>query len=142
MTSRRAKGRRGRQPQIHRSYTVFDAASRLDLDRATIRRWIKEGLRTLDGPRPILILGRDLLAFLKARREAAKQACLPGTMFCFRCRKPRAPALGMVDYKPDAGTAGNLSALCAVCEAPMNRRCAPGQITAVMPGLDVTWTRL
>jgi hypothetical protein len=37
----------------------------------------------------MLILGKELAAFLQARRIKNKQSCQPGKMYCFRCRAPR-----------------------------------------------------
>jgi hypothetical protein len=41
-----------------------------------VRNWVKGGLPTSDDRRPMLILGRDLVAFLQARR-VEEQAPLP-----------------------------------------------------------------
>jgi excisionase family DNA binding protein len=57
-----------RRVKIHRSYAVEQAARRLGVHKNTVRAWIKVGLPTIDDRRPILILGSDLIAFLRARR--------------------------------------------------------------------------
>ena len=55
-----------RLAKIHRNYTVDEVANLFAVHRNTVRQWIKSGLPTTDSRRPLLILGRDLVAFLKA----------------------------------------------------------------------------
>jgi len=110
-----------RRVKIHRSYTVEEIASLLDLHKNSVRTWVKAGLPTCDGQRPMLILGSDLAAYLQARRKKNKRPCKLGEFFCVRCRLPRVPAGGMVDYKPESETNGRLEAICPVCDCIMNR---------------------
>ena len=59
--------------KIHRSYTVEEIAQLFGIHKNTVRRWVKDGLTSIDDKRPMLILGHVLAAFLQARR-AKKQA--------------------------------------------------------------------
>ncbi len=111
-----------RLAKIHRNYTVEEVAGLYDIHRNTVRQWVKLGLPTSDDRRPMLILGRDLVAFLQARRIKYKRTCQPGEIYCVRCRVPRAPAGDMADYRPVTATLGNLIAICPACDAMMNRR--------------------
>ena len=76
-----------RLAKIHRNYTVEEVASLFGIHRNTVREWVKRGLPTSDGRRPMLILGRDLVAFLSARRAKNKRTCPPGELYCVRCRQ-------------------------------------------------------
>ena len=127
-----------RLAKIHRSYTVDEVARLFDVHRNTVRQWVKHGLPTNDGRRPILILGRDLVAFLRARRAKNKQSCQPGEIYCVRCRAPRSPAGGMVDYEPVTRTLGTLIAMCSACETMIYRRVSLAKLEQVRGGLDVT----
>jgi hypothetical protein len=80
--------------KIHRSYTVEEAARVFGIHKNTVRAWIDAGLPVCKDMRPHLILGRELAAFLQARRAKKKRPCAPGEMYCFRCRVPRTPAGG------------------------------------------------
>ena len=111
-----------RLAKIHRNYSVEEIANLYGVHRNTVREWIKRGLPTSDQKRPFLILGRDLVAFLHARRVKNKRPCQPGELYCVRCRAPKAPAGDMVEYKPVTETSGNLIAICPDCHAIMNRR--------------------
>ena len=95
-----------RLAKIHRNYTVDEVASLFRNHRNTVREWVKRGLPTSDNKRPMLILGRDLSAFLQARRAKNKRPCQPGEIYCVRCRAPKAPAGDMADYQPVTGTLG------------------------------------
>jgi len=134
---------RKRQPnprlaKIHRNYTVDEIAQLYDMHRNTVREWVKRGLPTNDGKRPMLILGRDLVAFLSARRAKNKRSCQPGQMYCVRCRAPRAPAGDMADYVPVTVTLGNLAAICSTCETMMYRRVNLVKLEHVRGNLDIT----
>lgn len=126
-----------RLAKLHRSYSVEETARLCGVHKNTVRAWIKDGLPTLDGQRPLLIQGEVLRTYLEGRRRAAKRPCPPGTLYCFGCRAPRPPALGMADYLPREGGAGNIRALCESCSAVMHRRARPEAIAAILPGIQV-----
>ena len=127
-----------RLAKIHRNYTVDEVANLFDVHRNTVREWVKRGLPTNDGKRPMLILGRDLVAFLTARRAKNKRTCQPGEIYCVRCRAPRAPAGDMVDYEPVTVTLGNLVAICSACETMIYRRVSLAKLAHVRGNLDIT----
>ena len=127
-----------RLAKIHRNYTVDEVATLFGIHKNTVREWVKRGLPTNDGKRPVLILGRELVAFLTARRAKNKRTCPPGEMYCLRCRAPRAPAGEMVDYVPVTTTLGNLMAICETCETMMYRRVSLAKLEQVRGNLDIT----
>lgn len=129
-----------RHAKLHRSYTVFELADLLGAHRNTVRHWIRDGLPVVDGARPALILGADFQAWWGKRRKAAKCPCQPGQLYCFKCREPKAPALGMVEYAATNATTGNLKAMCETCGTIMHRRTRLADITALMPGMDIQRT--
>lgn len=123
--------------KLHRTYSVEDAARVLGVHKNSVRGWHKDGLKAIDNGRPILFLGSVLRDFLEQRNAKRKRPCRPGTLYCFRCREPRAPALGMVDWTPINARTGNLKALCGTCETVMHRRARRDALTTIMPGLNV-----
>ena len=126
-----------RRVKIHRNYTVDEVARLFGIHENTVRSWIKSGLKTIDDRRPTLILGRDLAAFLHNRRQTHRQRCLPGQLYCMRCRAPRAPARGVADYVPITSNSGNLRAVCNVCGSRMFRRAAREKIYTVAKNIEV-----
>ncbi len=127
-----------RLAKIHRNYTVEEVAGLFGVHRNTVREWVKRGLPTNDDRRPMLILGRDLVAFLRARRAKNKRTCQPGEIYCLRCRAPRAAAGDMADYQPVTETLGNLVATCALCETIMNRRVSLAKLEQIGGRLDIS----
>jgi len=115
-----AKRHNGRLVKIHRNYTIAEAAARVGAHKHTVSRWIAAGLPTTDDKRPLLIHGEDLRAFLKAR-EPPKQPCGPGEFYCLRCRAPKRPAGGMVDYIPKNAMRGLLRGICPKCDGLIHR---------------------
>jgi hypothetical protein len=126
--------------KIHRSYTAGELAARLGVHKNSIRNWHGQGLEPVDGTRPLLYQGAHVRAFLAKRNQARKRPCGAGQFFCFRCRRPRAPAGGMVDYEAQNARTGNLRALCEHCATIMHRRVRRDRIAIAMPSLDVKLT--
>lgn len=124
--------------KINHSYTVAEIAGLYGAHRNTVRRWIKDGLRVCDDRRPTLILGEHLRDFLRQRRQARKRPCGADELYCARCRAPRRPAGGMVDYEPTTTTRGRLIALCPVCSAMMNRYAGRATLARIRSVLDVS----
>ena len=123
--------------KLHRTYSVDDVARTLGVHKNSVRGWIKSGLPVIDKARPVLMLGRELRAFLERQREARKRPTTPGHIYCFKCRDASKPAGGMADYVPLNSTTGNLQALCETCGTVMNRRARQDQLPIIMPGLVV-----
>jgi excisionase family DNA binding protein len=126
-----------RRIKLHRTYSVEEAADRLGIHKNTVRGWQRRGLEAIDRGRPVLFQGTVLRAFLERQRANAKAPCPPGTLYCLKCRQPRAPALGMVDYMPRNDRTGNLRALCGTCDQMMNRAAAVTALPLIMAGIDV-----
>lgn len=124
--------------KIHRNYTVEEVASLYDVFKGTVRAWIKTGLPTLNDKRPMLILGRDLVAFHQARRTKNKQRCKPGEIYCVRCRAPKKPAGDMADYQIITKKIGNLEAICPDCDKIMNRRVNISKLEQVRGKINIT----
>jgi excisionase family DNA binding protein len=103
------------------SYDVAEVAKLLGVHRNTVRQWLREGLKTIDDRRPLLIHGAALKAFLEERQRARKQVCGLGEFFCFKCRAPRAPYGGMADVAEHTTKIAKLTAICSVCETEMHR---------------------
>jgi hypothetical protein len=123
--------------KIHRTYSVFELALRLGVHKNTVRHWESHGLTPIDRTRPLLFDGTAVRTFLSKRNAGRRQPCRPGTFYCLRCRCPRPPALGMVEYTEHHPGIGNLRAFCEACEAIMHRRVRQCSIEKVMPGIAV-----
>ena len=114
--------------KIHRSYSVEETAALLDIHKNTVREWLRRGLPALNDRRPLLILGRDLVDFLNARRRANKRPCRPGEIYCVRCRRPQTPVGSEARYKPMNDTGGNLIGVCPACSTIMYRRISAARL--------------
>jgi hypothetical protein len=127
--------------KVHRNYSVEDIARLFDLHKNTVRRWLTDGLPTIDDRRPMLVLGRELSRFLHERRQRAKQPCGPGRIYCIACRAPKVPAGKMAECIPIGPNAGNLRGICPDCDRLIYRRVNLTKIDAVRGDLEITFTR-
>ena len=130
-----------RLAKIHRNYTVEEVATLFGIHKNSVRNWVKGGLPTNDDRRPMLILGRDLVAFLQAKRMKNKRPCQPGEIYCVRCRAVQKPAGRMAEYQPLTATLGNLVGICPSCESMMYRRVNLAKLVQVGAELDITMTQ-
>jgi len=125
--------------KIHRSYTVEEIAKLFNTHKNTVRRWVKEGLATIDDKRPMLIQGNVLAEFLGNRRKKNKQTCKLGELYCVRCRAPKLPAGDMAEYSPITEKFGNLVAICPDCNSFMNRHVSLSQIGDFRRKIDISF---
>lgn len=128
-----------RRVKIHRSYTIAEAANLLRVHKHTVQTWISRGMPCISDRRPYLVTGSDLKEFLQQRRQLTKAKCAPGHLYCLKCRAPRRPAAGMLDYLPITLVSGNLRGICHVCDTLIFRRVALANISSVAPGCDVAF---
>ena len=133
-SSRRANPQR---VKLHRCYSAPELATCLGVHKNTVRHWQANGLEAIATGRPTLFDGATVRAFLAKRNATRKRPCPPGTLYCFRCRRPQPPALGMVEFALGNAAAGNLSAICGACGTMMHRRAGVATIDIIMPNLDI-----
>jgi hypothetical protein len=127
--------------KIHRSYSVEEIARLFKVHKNTVRAWLRQGLKAIDGARPTVVRGDEIRRFLEVRRTRAKRPCGPGRIYCLPCRAPKVPALKMAECVVTGDTAGTLQGICPDCNRMIYRRVNPQKITVVRGDLDVTFTR-
>jgi hypothetical protein len=145
--ARGRKGGRGRKRTyntrlIKREFPYFIAeiADLFQLHANAVRRWIKAGLRTVDGRRPLLVHGSDLIDFLDSKQEKRKQRCAINEFYCCRCRLPRKPRLNRIKIQIRNEATLNLSGVCEACGARMNRAGSVARIVDYARAFDVQTT--
>lgn len=126
-----------RAVKLHRSYSVPELVACFGVHKNTVRHWQRDGLTPIDGGRPVLFQGANVRKFLSARNASRKRPCPPGTLYCFRCREPRQPALGTADFISINAKSGNIRAICATCETVMHRRATKAALASILPECDI-----
>ncbi len=119
----RKKGRGQDLRKIRRSqcYAIPEVGRLLGVSVGTVRAWLRRGLLSLEGERPILIPGDGLKSWLVAQRLARKRKCQPDQLYCCRCRVPKNAKPGSVVIVPRNARTITISAMCGTCGAKMNR---------------------
>jgi hypothetical protein len=126
-----------RRIKMHRPYTVDQAARTVGTTKATVRRWLKNGLHAIDHQKPAIMRGKDIIDFLVARARP-RQKCPLGQCFCVKCRAPRPPDGGMAEFVVFSQTSGNLRGLCPVCGTMMHRRTSQAQLDQLRSVMDIS----
>lgn len=104
-----------RRIRTSRTYSVPEIATLLEVHIHTVRRWLKNGLESIDGQSPTLIHGAELRRYMDARVKSRKQQCGPDEMYCLSCRAPRLPVLGSVHFADLNEQTVRLVGTCCTC---------------------------
>jgi hypothetical protein len=130
-----------RRVRAQLTYTVAEAARATATHRNTIRHWLKSGLEAVDCRQPTLIKGATLKDFIQAKRAGRRQPCGPGRIFCLKCREPKRPAFGEVEYESDNGKLGRLVGLCPDCGTIILRRTSARKVHHAAGDLVILFRR-
>lgn len=98
-----------------KSYTNAELARLTDKSEATVRKWAKDGLPTLQNCRPHLIIGEDARLFLEARYHGQKRKLKIGEIRCFTCQQRKMLAFGMAEIVIREPSGWQLRGTCACC---------------------------
>jgi hypothetical protein len=125
--------------KVHRSYRLDEAAQALGVHKNTVANWLRYGLMPIDGNRPVLIHGTELRRFLAERRRRRKSPCKIDEFWCLRCRAPRRPDGGLVDFVPMSASRGNLRGLCFSCGCLMHRSVSQTKLAFLTEFFDIAF---
>lgn len=76
-------------------YDIREIVGLLSVDRKTMQRWMKEGLKPiLPDKKPLLFDGQVLYDFLKNRRAQRKVPLKTGEVYCLGCKMAVQPKKG------------------------------------------------
>lgn len=104
-----------RRVRVRCSYSVPEIVALLGVHENTVRRWLKNGLESIDGKSPTLVHGAELRRYLDFRARSRKQRCNPDEMYCLSCRSPRLPILGSVHVADLNDKTVRLVGACCTC---------------------------
>lgn len=113
-----------------RSYSRSEIASLFGIDRKTCHLWIKKGgLRVIEkGVNPLLIMGADLINFLKEKKKKRRAVLKEDEFFCMKCHRPVKAKIGSEKVIKTGKRIGKDNweqfkkiGICDVCETKVNR---------------------
>lgn len=71
-------------------YDFKEIARLFNVHVCTVRRWHKKGLKVLDeNQRPYLVLGKELISFIKKQKAKRRISLSVGEFMCTKCGKAR-----------------------------------------------------
>ncbi len=101
----------------HMPYTIKELTGLLHKSEKTLERWMGAGLPIVPGGKnPILILGDDLIEFLKNKDAKHKVKLKRNEFLCMKCKLPRLAKRGTLKILSDRKE-GN----CCVCNSKMSK---------------------
>lgn len=125
-----------RRVHRRRTYTFAELAIVLCRSISGLKKWLPKGLKSCGG-KPALLMGGDVLDFMKERDTKRRRPTTPGTLYCLRCKVPRQPANNTLEYVPRAENVGRVSGECAVCGCKMSQTANPNRLADTMPGVTI-----
>ena len=81
----------------------------------------------------------NLMDYLKASAPK-RHKMRPDELYCLRCKCPRKPAFGDVDFTPDKQKSGLLTALCEECSTVTNKRISIHDLARIKPFLRISFS--
>lgn len=103
------------------TYSIEQIVDLFDVDIATVRHWIRDGLKRIPETRPYLVHSSDLRSFLDKKQKARKHSCGEQEVFCCRCQAARTPKMGTAKAKVIPNGSVLLQAICSVCNGKINK---------------------
>lgn len=117
-----------RKIKKHRLYDYGEASGALGVTAHTVRAWRSDGLVVMTANTPHYILGAELIRYIEDKQAKQSVKMALDQMYCLRCKAPRKPLWGMVDYVPSSETRGRLTGLCEACEGGLQRFVGKGDL--------------
>jgi hypothetical protein len=105
-----------RKIHMHLNYEVKELEDILGMNKKTIFRWIQSGLKTVEGGKnPILILGSELIQFIKSKNLKNNVKLDRSQFYCFKCRGPTHAERGSVEIHCDKKIGRCTVCKCKIC---------------------------
>lgn len=90
----------------------------IGLHPQTVRKWIKNGLRTIDKGKPALVYGNDLITYLKNNNSKNKCKTEFKEMYCMRCQDARPTYKNTISVEQKSNTL-KVQGVCQKCKCRM-----------------------
>jgi hypothetical protein len=103
-----------RKAKKHRLYGRADVEKLYNVCPNTVRNWMRQGLRPVPGDK-LIFRGDILNAFHQRRNDDARKACLPGELYCVRCKARHSLIGRSASFLFRSPLAGTLSWHCPGC---------------------------
>ena len=115
---------------VRRSYSINEIARLWGVNRKTCGRWVKyEGLKVIEeNTIPLLVMGEDLVDFIKKKRGKRKIPIRENEFLCMKCRKAVRAKIGSERVTKTGKMIGKdnreqlvKKGICENCESQLNK---------------------
>jgi hypothetical protein len=111
-----------RLAKLSRPYTVEELSTLFEVNKQTVARWIKDGMKVSVIKRPMLILGADVRSYLEQKQNLRKRPCSPGQLFCVGCKVALNPEGDCAQLRILNALVGDLTGICPCCKRQIHRK--------------------
>ena len=125
-----------RRVKSNATYSTQEVADLLEVHPRTVQGWYSEGLPRIDDRRPFLVLGANLIEFMRLRKSRNRKKCADNELYCCRCRVPRLSRNGFVTYQVLNSKTMIVRCLCSVCGSRMSQLRSIGSLDQLQRAFD------
>ena len=104
------------------SYYISEVTQLFNIGETSVRYWLKNGLKIIDGKTPTMIHCEDLREFLANKQKTNEKKCLIEEMFCFKCRQPKKVFDNQVTVINKNNKILHLKGGCETCKSFMTKK--------------------
>ena len=120
-----------------KNYSTQEIADLFGVDVSTVHRWYRVGLKKIDGQRPAVVFGQDLINFHNEKNKKRKKRCDKDELFCCKCKTSQKSKENKITIKIINNKKVMIVGKCENCGTKINKVGVPPKIEEYKKVFDV-----